>query len=95
MRRVLNLASEPFINFRPFAVTVSVLGLLAGILAASGASFAGYLLATQVLGLEYTFDATVWTVGLFAGLALVGIIGTSATYAVVNAPPVETLRRGG
>jgi putative ABC transport system permease protein len=72
----------------------SVLGLLAGVLAASGASFAGYLLATLVLNLDYSFDPTVWIVGLLGGVALVGIIGTAATYSVVNAPPIETLRRG-
>jgi putative ABC transport system permease protein len=77
------------------AAEFSVLGLLAGVLAASGASIVGYFLATRVLGLDYTFDATVWIVGLFAGVALVGAIGTAATYSVVNAPPVETLRRGG
>jgi putative ABC transport system permease protein len=72
----------------------SVLGLLAGVLAASGASFAGYLLATLVLNLDYSFDPLVWIIGLLGGVALVGIIGTAATYSVVNAPPVETLRRG-
>jgi putative ABC transport system permease protein len=77
------------------AAEFSVLGLLAGVLAASGASIVGYLLATQVMNLDYTFDATVWIIGLFAGVTLVGVIGTLATYSVVNAPPVETLRRGG
>jgi len=76
------------------AAEFSVLGLLAGILAASGASLVGYFLATRVLNLDYTFDVTVWIVGLFAGVTLVGVIGTFATYSVVNAPPVETLRRG-
>ncbi|MBC7984148.1 MAG: ABC transporter permease [Candidatus Obscuribacterales bacterium] len=77
------------------AAEFSVLGLLAGVMAASGASVAGYFLATQVLSLDYSFDATVWGVGLLAGVTLVGVIGTAATYSVVNAPPVETLRRGG
>jgi putative ABC transport system permease protein len=72
-----------------------VLGILAGVMAAGGATVVGYLLATGPFNLEYSFDATVWTAGLFAGIALVGVIGTLATYSVVNAPPVETLRRGG
>jgi putative ABC transport system permease protein len=72
-----------------------VLGILAGVMAAGGATVVGYLLATGPFNLEYSFDATVWTAGLFAGIVLVGVIGTLATYSVVNAPPVETLRRGG
>jgi putative ABC transport system permease protein len=70
-----------------------VLGMLAGVMAATGASIAGYLL-TQLMNLEYSFDPTVWIAGLVAGVALVGITGTAVTYSVVNAPPVETLRRG-
>ena len=71
-----------------------VLGALAGVLAAAGATVIGYVLATGPFNLEYSFDASVWTVGLAAGVALVGIVGTAATYSVVNAPPVATLRRG-
>jgi putative ABC transport system permease protein len=71
-----------------------VLGVLAGVMAAGGATLAGYLL-TQLMGLDYTFDITVWIVGVIAGIGLVGITGTAVTYSVVNAPPVETLRRGG
>lgn len=71
-----------------------VLGILAGVMAAAGATLAGYLL-TQLMELDYTFDLTVWTVGVIAGIGLVGMTGTAVTYSVVNAPPVETLRRGG
>jgi len=69
-----------------------VLGILAGVMAATGASVAGYLL-TRLMNLEYSFDPIVWIAGLIAGVALVGIAGTAVTYSVVNAPPVETLRR--
>jgi putative ABC transport system permease protein len=71
-----------------------VLGILSGVLAAAGATLVGYLLAIGPFNLEYSVDATVWIAGMFAGIALVGIVGTLATYSVVNAPPVETLRRG-
>jgi putative ABC transport system permease protein len=76
------------------AAEFAVLGMLSGVLAATGATIGGFLLATGPLNLEYSFDPLVWTVGLIAGIALVGITGTLATYSVVNAPPVETLRRG-
>lgn len=76
------------------AAEFTTLGLLAGTLAAIGATAAGYFLATRVFNLDYTFNATVWLVGLVAGALLVGISGTLATRSVVNHPPVETLRRG-
>lgn len=76
------------------AAEFTTLGVLSGTLAAIGATAAGYFLATRVFNLEYTFDATVWLVGLLAGALLVGISGTLATRSVVNHPPVETLRRG-
>lgn len=72
-----------------------VLGALSGIMAAGGATIVGYLLATGPFNVDYSFDPRVWALGLLSGIALVGVIGTAATYSVVNAPPVETLRRGG
>jgi putative ABC transport system permease protein len=75
------------------AAEFAVLGILSGVLAAAGATLGGYLLATGPFDLEYSFDPLVWTVGLIAGVALVGVTGTLATYSVVNAPPVDTLRR--
>jgi putative ABC transport system permease protein len=76
------------------AAEFTLLGLLAGTLAAVGATVAGYFLATRVFSLEYTFDPTVWVIGLISGAVLVGVSGTLATRSVVNHPPVETLRRG-
>jgi putative ABC transport system permease protein len=77
------------------AAEFTTLGLLAGTLAAIGATAAGYFLATRAFNLDYTFDITVWAVGLVAGATLVGVSGTLATRSVVNHPPVATLRGGG
>ncbi|HKE93039.1 MAG TPA: FtsX-like permease family protein [Povalibacter sp.] len=76
------------------AAEFTILGLLAGLLAALGASAAGYFLATEVFNLKYGLDPRVWLVGLGSGALLVGVSGTWATRSVVNHPPVETLRRG-
>jgi putative ABC transport system permease protein len=76
------------------AAEFTTLGLLAGLLAAFGASAAGYFLATQLFNLKYTPDPLVWIVGLISGALLVGISGTLATRSVVNHPPVATLRGG-
>lgn len=76
------------------AAEFTTLGLLAGTLAAFGASAAGYFLATRLFNLKYTVDPLVWLVGLVSGALLVGISGTLATRSVVNHPPVATLRGG-
>jgi len=76
------------------AAEFTTLGLLAGTLAAFGASAAGYFLATRLFNLTYSFDPLVWIVGLISGALLVGISGTLATRSVVNHPPVATLRGG-
>ncbi len=74
------------------AAEFTTLGLLAGTLAAVGATAAGYFLATRLFNLEYTFSFAVWGIGLAAGAVLVGVSGTLATRSVVNHPPVATLR---
>jgi len=70
------------------------LGLLAGLLAALGASIGGYLIAKHVLEVQYTFDAWVWLWGLGAGAVLVAGSGWLATRSVVDQSPVLTLRGG-
>jgi putative ABC transport system permease protein len=76
------------------AAEFTTLGLLAGTLAAFGATVAGYFLATRLFNLDYTFDPAVWGIGLVVGALLVGVSGTLATRSVVNHPPVTTLRAG-
>jgi putative ABC transport system permease protein len=76
------------------AAEFTTLGILSGTLAAIGATAAGYFLATEIFNLDYTFDMTVWAVGLVGGALLVGLSGTLATRSVVNHPPVATLRGG-
>jgi putative ABC transport system permease protein len=74
------------------ATEFAALGVLAGLLAAIGATVVGWLLATEVFNLEYHFDPTVWLVGIGLGLLIVGGAGTLAARSVVNQPPITTLR---
>ena len=75
------------------AAEFTALGLLSGVLAATGASIAGYFLATRLFNLKYTLDPALWATGLIAGVVLVAVSGTLATRSVVNSPPLTTLRR--
>jgi putative ABC transport system permease protein len=88
------LGASRSIVLQGVAAEFATLGLLAGTLAAFGASIAGYFLATRLFNLQYTVDPWVWIIGLVSGALLVGISGTLATRSVVNHPPVATLRGG-
>ncbi|MEI8296499.1 MAG: FtsX-like permease family protein [Pseudomonadota bacterium] len=74
------------------AAEFTALGLLAGVLAASAASVIGWLVATRLFGLHYSFDAAVWLGGLLAGALIVGVAGTVATRRVVRSSPMRSLR---
>ena len=69
-----------------------VLGALAGLLAAAGATGVGYLLARRVFDLPYSPDPWVWVVGLLGGALLVGTAGVLAARSVVTRPPMSALR---
>ena len=81
-RRVLGGVATEFI----------AIGLLAGVLAASGASVAGYLLATNLFELEYHFSLALWLTGPLAGMVFVGLSGMAATWRVITHAPINVLR---
>ncbi len=74
------------------AAEFAALGLLAGALAASGATVVGWLVARRLFAMQYAFDPWLWLLGLVCGTLLVGLSGTLATRRVVDTPPAVTLR---
>jgi putative ABC transport system permease protein len=68
------------------------IGLLAGVLAASGATLAGYLLAENLFDLEYGFSPALWLAGPVIGMLFVGLSGLAATWRVISQAPVSVLR---
>jgi putative ABC transport system permease protein len=70
----------------------ATLGVLSGVLAATGASIAGVYVAKRVLQIPYALDPMVWVYGLVGGGLLVCFAGWLVTRSVVNQPPVLTLR---
>jgi putative ABC transport system permease protein len=70
-----------------------LLGLLSGVLAAAGASLAGYFLAREIFDLAYAPDPAVWVAGVLGGALLVGVAGVLAAWSAVTEPPVTTLRQ--
>jgi putative ABC transport system permease protein len=81
-RRVLSGVAAEFL----------AIGLLAGVLAAAGASLAGYLLAHKLFDLEYHFSPELWLAGPLLGMLFVGLSGMTATWRVITHAPVNVLR---
>jgi putative ABC transport system permease protein len=69
------------------------IGALAGLLAALGASALGYVLASRVLAVTYTFNPAVWVAGLAGGTIGVLAAGLISTRSVRRAAPMEIFRR--
>ncbi len=78
-----------------YAAEFAVIGALAGLLAAGGASALGYVLATQVLNLPFRFDPAIWALGIAAGVIGVGAAGLWFTRRILATPPLVSLRELG
>ena len=78
-----------------WAVEFAILGGLAGLFAAMGASALGYVIGEYTLNLPYTFNLWIWLIGLFAGIIGVMATGLMGTRSALTRPPIQTLRRIG
>ena len=86
------LGASRRVVFQGVAAEFMALGALAGLLAAAGASAAGFFLAREVFDLSYTPSPMIWLAGLAGGAMLVGTAGVLAARSVVTHPPIATLR---
>jgi putative ABC transport system permease protein len=68
------------------------LGLLAGALAAVGATAIGYVVATRGLQFEYHVNHWVWLAGPLLGLACVALNAWAGARAALGRPPILALR---
>lgn len=78
-----------------WAVEFAILGGLAGLFAAMGASALGYVIGEYTLNLPYTFNLWIWLIGLFAGIIGVMATGLMGARSALTRPPIQTLRRIG
>ncbi len=74
------------------AAEFALIGALAGLLAAVGASAIGYVLADKVLNLPYAINPWVWLAGLLVGSAGVTAAGLLGTAKVLRTPPMQVFR---
>jgi putative ABC transport system permease protein len=70
----------------------AVIGALAGLIAAAGASGLGYVLAVKVLNVSYNFSPLAWLVGVACGSTGIAIAGYLGTRHVLATPPMRVLR---
>jgi putative ABC transport system permease protein len=70
--------------FRSVLAEFSLMGALAGLLAASGASLGGAWLA-HALDLNYRFDSALWLLGVIGAVVIVGAAGAISTRSMVRA----------
>ena len=71
-----------------------LIGGLAGVLAASGASAIGWALAKFSFNFEWTFSPLVWIAGTLVGAVCAVIGGWLGLRNVLNQPPLLSLREG-
>lgn len=70
----------------------ALMGGLAGLLAAAGASGLGYALALNVLHVPYIGNPWIWLIGAGAGSAGIAAAGMLGTRRVLATPPIRVLR---
>lgn len=80
---------------RAWAAEFAILGGLAGLFAAAGASLLGYAIGKHVLHLAYSFNPWIWVIGFGVGVAGVLIAGMIGTRRTLTTPPLLTLRKIG
>ncbi len=72
-----------------------VLGALAGLLAAAGATAIGWVLADRVFQIPFTPNPLVWIYGLGGGAVVVTLAGWLGTRSTLRQPPLAVIRQLG
>jgi len=72
-----------------------VLGALAGLLAAAGATAVGYVLSDRVFQIPFAWNPLVWIYGCVGGAAAVALAGWIGTRGTARQPPLAVIRQLG
>jgi len=70
-----------------------LLGALAGLIAAAGATITGWALADRVFSVRFDPDPRIWLYGIVGGAVAVTLAGWLGTRATVRQPPLAILRQ--
>ncbi len=88
------LGARKSVILKSLLAEFATLGLLAGLLAALGATILGYVLAQQLFGFIYAPNVWLWLTGAAVGVIGVGAAGLLGARAVLTQPPLRSLRQG-
>jgi putative ABC transport system permease protein len=69
------------------------IGGLAGVLAATGATITGYLLASRVFQIPFHWNPWLWAIGIAGGAIGVAVAGWFGTRSTLSQPPLAVLRQ--
>jgi putative ABC transport system permease protein len=69
-----------------------VLGALAGLLAAAGATATGFVLADRVFQIPFSWNPLLWLIGVSGAAACVAVAGWLGTRSTLRQPPLAALR---
>ena len=72
-----------------------VLGVLAGLLAAAGATATGYVLSDRVFQIPFSANPIVWLLGIGGGALTVTLAGWLGTRGMLRMPPLAVIRQLG
>ncbi|MBB3210875.1 putative ABC transport system permease protein [Herbaspirillum sp. Sphag1AN] len=75
-------------------IEVMLVGGLAGLLAASGAGLAGWVLARNIFDFDWHVSAWLWLAGALVGMGCTLAGGWLGLRKVLSQPPLQTLREG-
>ncbi len=78
-----------------WAAEFAILGGLAGIFAATGASALSFVIGHYALHLDYIFNPWIWLTGFLTGVVGVTVVGLIGTRSTLSTPPLLTLRKAG
>ena len=87
-------ASQATLNAAQMAEFL-VLGSLAGVLAAAGATAVGYFLSDRVFQIPFAANPMVWVYGVLGGAISVTLAGWLGTRGTARRPPLEVIRQLG
>ena len=71
------------------------LGALAGLLAATGATIVGYVLADRVFQIPFSWNPRLWLIGVVGAAACVSVAGWLGMRSTLRQPPLAVLRQLG
>ena len=87
------LGGQRRLLLKSYFIEFGVIGLIAGLMAAIGATLAAYFISYSILNIEFTLNLNWWLVGALVGSLGVGSLGLLGSLHLIRKPPIESLRK--